>query len=81
MVKYHISIDAVNCIENTINHCNFAYQYYREDTYAYVLRIYTLDPGFQPMMPSALINSACARCEDYYATVVADGVCVPIIYL
>ncbi|CAD8125739.1 unnamed protein product [Paramecium sonneborni] len=68
---YLFSLDGINCIQNTIQHCKYAFQTLIDD-----FTINSLDINFNPQFDQSKITLLCAKCESNYLFVFENQSCV-----
>ncbi|CAK91983.1 unnamed protein product (macronuclear) [Paramecium tetraurelia] len=69
--KYYLSFDGVNCQENKIENCQYAFQYLKSDQ-----KINTLDKYFELQFDQQNIITSCARCVNNSILVVSEQLCL-----
>ncbi|CAD8104192.1 unnamed protein product [Paramecium sonneborni] len=69
--KYFLSFDGINCFENTINHCEYAFQ-----AVYYDYQINTLDLYFTPRDDWENIDTTCGRCQYGYGVILNSYICL-----
>ncbi|CAD8065756.1 unnamed protein product [Paramecium sonneborni] len=72
--KYFLSFDGMNCFENTIKHCEYAFQAVSED-----YQINTLDLYFIPRDDWENIDTTCGRCEYGYGVILNSYICLSMV--
>ncbi|CAD8200405.1 unnamed protein product [Paramecium octaurelia] len=69
--KYYLSFDGVNCQENKIENCQYAFQYLKSDQ-----KTNTLDKYFELQFDQQNIITSCARCVNNSILVVSYQLCL-----
>ncbi|CAD8213410.1 unnamed protein product [Paramecium pentaurelia] len=69
--KYFFSFDGINCQENTINYCDYAFQ-----AMSYDYQINTLDLYFTPRDDWNNIITTCGRCKYGYVIILDSQLCL-----
>ncbi|CAD8110877.1 unnamed protein product [Paramecium sonneborni] len=72
--KYFLSFDGINCFQNTIKHCDYAFQAVQND-----YQINTLDLYFIPRDDWDNIHTTCGRCEYGYGVILNSQICLRMI--
>ncbi|CAD8119965.1 unnamed protein product [Paramecium sonneborni] len=69
--KYFLSFDGINCQQNKIENCLYAFQYLKSDQ-----KVNTIDQYFELQFNQQNIMTSCARCLDNFIFVLSEQVCL-----
>ncbi|CAD8214829.1 unnamed protein product [Paramecium octaurelia] len=69
--KYFLSFDGINCFENKIQNCHYAFQALSND-----FQVNTLDLNFTPRNDWQNIITTCGRCHYSYVLIMETNICL-----